>query len=96
MLCVTEAKLVWMMVFARIQRRLYAVGAIPGNMWGFVLGRSTQEASFLYDMYLDNEDLEAFMESVDVKGVFCNTLQTQRGALEGIGVRRLRRGVPTH
>ena len=33
-------------------------------------GRSTQEASFLYDMYLDDEDLEAFMASVDVKGAF--------------------------
>ena len=36
-------------------------------------GRSTQEASFLYDMYLDDEDLEAFMASVDVKGAFPNT-----------------------
>ena len=48
-------------------------GVIPGNMWGSVLGRSTQEASFLYDMYLDDEDLEAFMASVDVKGAFPNT-----------------------
>ena len=36
-------------------------------------GRSTQVASFLYDMYLDDEDLEAFMASVDVKGAFPNT-----------------------
>ena len=42
-------------------------------MWGSVPGRSTQEASFLYDMYLDDEDLEAFMASVDVKGAFPNT-----------------------
>ena len=71
---VTEAKLVWMVVLERIQRRLYAAGIIPDNMWGSVPGRSTQEASFLYDMYLDDEDLEAFMASVDVKGAFPNTL----------------------
>ena len=70
---VTEAKLVWMVIFKRIQRRLYAAGVIPDNMWGSVSGRSTQEASFLYDMYLDDEDLEAFMASVDVKGAFPNT-----------------------
>ena len=70
---VTEAKLVWMVVFGRIQRRLYAAGVIPDNMWGSVPGRSTQEASFLYDMYLDDEDLEAFMASVDVKGAFPST-----------------------
>ena len=69
----TEAKLVWMVIFGRIQRRLYAAGVIPDNMWGSVPGRSTQEASFLYDMYLDDEDLEAFMASVDVKGAFPNT-----------------------
>ena len=40
---------------------------------GSVPGRSTQEASFLYDMYLDDEDVEAFMASVDVKGAFPNT-----------------------
>ena len=34
---------------------------------------STQGASFLYDMYLDGEDLEAVMASVDVKGSFPNT-----------------------
>ena len=70
---VTEAKLVWMVIVGRIQRRLYAAGVIPDNMWGSMPGRSTQEASFLYDMYLDDEDLEAFMASVDVKGVFPNT-----------------------
>ena len=70
---VTEAKLVWMVIFGRIQRRLYTAGVIPDNMWGSVPGRSTQEASFLYDMYLDDEDLEAFMASVDVKGAFPNT-----------------------
>ena len=32
-----------------------------------------QEASFLYDMYLDDEDLEAIMASKDVKGAFPNT-----------------------
>ena len=42
-------------------------------MWGSVPGRSTQEASFLYDLYLDDEDLEAFMPSVHVKGAFLNT-----------------------
>ena len=70
---ITEAKLVWMVVFGRIQRRLYAAGVIPDNIWGSVTGRSTQEASFLYDMYLNDEDLEAFMASVDVKGAFPNT-----------------------
>ena len=70
---VTEAKLVWMVIFGGIQRRLYAAGVIPDNMWGSVPGRSTQEASFLYDMYLDDEDLVAFMASVDVKGAFPNT-----------------------
>ena len=70
---VTEAKLVWMVIFGRIQRRLYAAGVIPDNMWGSVPGRSTQEASFLYDMYLDDVDLEAFMASMDVKGAFPNT-----------------------
>ena len=70
---VTEAKLVWMVIFGRIQRRLYAAGVIPDNMWGSVPGRSTQEASVLYNMYLDDEDLEAFMASVDVKGAFPNT-----------------------
>ena len=62
-----------MVIFGRIQRRLYAAGVIPDNMWGSVPGRSTQEASFLYDMYLDDEYLEAFMASVDVKGAFPNT-----------------------
>ena len=70
---VTEAKLVWMVIFGSIQRRLYAAGVIPDNMWGSVPGRSTQEASFLYDMYLDDEDLQAFMAPVDVKGAFPNT-----------------------
>ena len=63
----------WMLIFGRIQRRLYAAGVIPDNMVGCVLGRSTQEASFLYDMYLDDEDLEQFMASMDVKGAFLNT-----------------------
>ena len=70
---VTEAKLVWMVIFGRIQRRLYAAGVIPEKMWGSVPRRFTQKASFLYDMYLDDEDLEAFMVSVDVKGAFPNT-----------------------
>ena len=70
---VTEGKLVWMVIFGRIQQRLYAAGVIPDNMWGSVLGRFTQEASFLYDMYLDDEELEALMASVDVKGAFPNT-----------------------
>ena len=63
----------WMVIFGRIQRRLYAAGVIPDNMWGSVPGRSTQEASFLYDMYLDDEDLEVFMASIHVKGAFPNT-----------------------
>ena len=42
---VTEARLVWMVVFRRIQQRLYEVGVFRDNMWG-----STQEVSFLYDM----------------------------------------------
>ena len=67
---VTEAKLVWMVIFGRIQRQLYAARDIPDNMWGSVPGRSTQEASFLYDMYLDDQDLEALMASVDVKRAF--------------------------
>ena len=58
---VTEAKLVSMVIFGRIQRR----GSVPG--------RSTQEASFLYDMYLDDEDLDAFMASVDLRGAFPDT-----------------------
>ena len=62
----------WMVIFGRIQRRLDAAGVIPDNMWGSLPGRSTQEASFLYDMYLDHEDLDAFMASVDVKGAFPN------------------------
>ena len=70
---ITEAKLGLIVVFGRIQQRLYAAEVIPDNMWGSVLGRSTQEASFLYDMYLDDEELEAFMASVDVKGAFSNT-----------------------
>ena len=70
---VMEAKLVWMVIFGRIQRQLYAAGVIPDNMWGSLPGRSTQEASFLYDMWLHDEDLEAFMASVDVKGAFSNT-----------------------
>ena len=32
-----------------------------------------KKASFLYDMYVNDEDLEAFMASVDVKGAFPNT-----------------------
>ena len=31
---VTEAKLLWMVIFGRIQRRLYAAGVILDNMWG--------------------------------------------------------------
>ena len=74
---VTEAKGMWMptwmVVFGRIQRTLYAAGTVPDNMWGSSPGRSTQEASFLHDMYLDDGDLEAFMAPVDVKGAFPNT-----------------------
>ena len=70
---VTEAKLHWMVIFGRVQRQLYAAGGIPDNMWGSLPGRSTQEASFLYDMYLDDEDVGAFMASVDVNGAFSNT-----------------------
>ena len=69
---VTETRLVWMVVFGRIQRRLYAAGVISDNMSVSVPDRSTQEASFLYDMYLDDEDLEAFMASVNVNGAFPN------------------------
>ena len=71
---VTKANLVWMVVFGRIEciYRLYAAGVIPENMLGSVPGRSTQEGSFLYDIYLDDEDLEAFMASVDVKGALPN------------------------
>ena len=65
-----KSKLVWKVVFGRKQRKLYAAGVIPDNMCGSSPGRSTQEASFLYDMYLDDEDLEAFMASIDVKGAF--------------------------
>ena len=68
-----RAKLVLLVVFERIQRSLYAAGVILDNMWVSVPGRSTQEATFLYDMYLDDEDLEAFMASVDAKGAFLNT-----------------------
>ena len=75
-----------MVIFGRIQRQLYAAGVIPDNMWGSVLGRSTQEASFLYDMYLDDEDLEAFMASVDVKGVFPqHAAQGHRGGMAAAG-----------
>ena len=63
----------WMVIFGRIQRKLYEVGVIPDNMWGSVPGASTQEASFLYHMYLGDEDMKAFMASVDVKGAFPNT-----------------------
>ena len=42
---VTEAKLVWMVVLGRIQRRLYAAGVILDNMWGSLLGRSTWETT---------------------------------------------------
>ena len=73
MLCCPAAKLVWMVVFGRIQRRLYAAGVMLHNMSGSVPGRSTQEASLLYDMYLNDEDLEVFMAPVDVKGAFPNT-----------------------
>ena len=62
-----------MVIFRMGQRRLYAAGVIPHNMWESVLGRSTEEASFLYDMYLNDEDLEALMTSVDLKGAFPNT-----------------------
>ena len=37
---IKEAKLVWMVIFGRIQRWLYAAGVIPDNMWGSVPGRS--------------------------------------------------------
>ena len=69
---VTEAMLERMVTFGSIQRRLYAAGVILDNMWGSLPGRSIQEVSFLYDMYLDDEDLEGFMASVDVKGAFLN------------------------
>ena len=62
-----------MVIFGTIQRPLYAAGVIPDNMWGSVPGRSTQKASFLYNMYLNDEDLEAFMAFVDLKGAFPNT-----------------------
>ena len=70
---VTEAKLVWTVIFGRIQWRLYVAGVIPDNIWGSVPGRSTEEGGFLYDMYLDDQDLEPFMASVDVKWEFPNT-----------------------
>ena len=70
---VTEAKLMWMLVFRRIQRRPYEAAVVPDNMWGSIPGRSTQEASFLYDMYLDDEHLQSFMASVDVKRASSNT-----------------------
>ena len=70
---VTEAMPVWMVVFGRIRRQPYAAEVIQDNMWLSVPGRSTQEASFLYDIYLDDEDLEVFMASVDVKGALPNT-----------------------
>ena len=83
---VTEAKLVWMVVFERIQRRLYAAGVIPDNTSGSVPGRSTQEAGVLCNMYLDDEDLEAFMASVDVnRGVPQHAAQTHRGGMAAIG-----------
>ena len=62
-----------MVVFDRIQRRLYGAGVVPDNMWVSVLGTSTQEASFLYDMYLDSENLGGFMAPVDVKRAFPET-----------------------
>ena len=62
-----------LVVFGRIEQWLYAAGAVPVNMWGSVPGSSTQETSFLYDMYLNDEDLEAFMASVYVKGSFPDT-----------------------
>ena len=70
---VTEAKVVRMVVFRRIQGRLYEVGNVRDNMWELAPGRSTDEAGFLYNMYLDDEDLESFMASMDVKGAFVNT-----------------------
>ena len=73
-------------VFGRIPQRLYAAGVIPDKMWGSVPGWSTQKASFLYDMYLNNEDLEAFMASVDVKGsVSQHTAQAHRGGMAATG-----------
>ena len=48
-------------------------GSYQKKMWGSVPGRCIQEASVLYDMYLDDEDLEALMASLDVKGAFPNT-----------------------
>ena len=36
---VTEAKLVWMVIFGKIERRLYEAGVITNNMLGFGLGR---------------------------------------------------------
>ena len=94
--CATkEAKLVSMVILGRIQRLLYAAGVIPDIMFGSVLGRSTHEASFLYNMYLDDEDPEAFMASLDVKGAFPNTphrlieeVWRQLGVLYGDFVRK--------
>ena len=62
-----------MVIFGRIQRQPYVARVIPNNMWESLSGRTTQEASFLYDMYLDDAGLEAFMASVDVKEAFANT-----------------------
>ena len=67
---VTEAKLVWMVVFRRIQRRPYEPVVVLDNMWESVPGTSTQEASILYHMHLDDEDLKAFITSVNVKAAF--------------------------
>ena len=71
----------WMVVFGRIQRRLYAAGVVPNNMWGSVPGRSTQESSFLYHMRRDEEELEAFMASVDVEKALPNTPDRLREGL---------------
>ena len=93
---VTEAKLVLIVVFRRIPHRLYMAGVVPDNMWANVPGRSKQEASLLYDMYLDDEDPEALLASMDVKGAFPNT--PHRLIVEAIGapVRQLCRGISAH
>ena len=67
---VTEAKLLCMVIFGSVEQRLYEAAVVPDNLLGSVSARSAQEAGFLYDMYLDDQELEAFMAFVDVKGAF--------------------------
>ena len=67
---VTEPMLVCWVIFGRIQTKLYKVGHVPDSMSVSLGDRCALKASLLYHQYLDDEELEELIASLQVKSVF--------------------------